>query len=297
MDRLSEAFRVLGDPTRLRIVRLVAEAPLNVSEIVSLVGVAQPSVSHHLAKLKSAGLIAEDRQGGFAWHSLAVTEADPLWPLVRLAREAVDALGDVSRLRELLRSREDRASLNEKLLEPGQSWALWARALGTLMPPMHVADFGCGTGVLTVELARWARKVTAIDRAGVALAKAQARVEREGLTNVTFLEADLHALPLPAGKHDLVVVSQSLHHVADPDAVLREAARIVKAKGRIVVLELAPHGEAWVRERLGHQHLGLDPQALKRSLLDAGFRDLHLVPFARDGAAPFKPFLVTGARS
>lgn len=296
MDGLSEAFRALGDPTRLRILRLVGEAQLNVSELVSLVGVAQSSVSHHLSRLKGLELIREARQAGFTYYSLAVSPEDPRWPLIRLAKDADDVHGDRARLVELLRRREDRHTLNEKLLEPGQSWMLWARALGALLPPLEVVDFGCGTGVMTVELARWAKRVTAIDKSPSALEQAQARVQREQVSNVTFLGADLHELPLGAGKKDLVVASQSLHHVENPAAVLGEAARILKPGGRIVVLELMPHEEQWVRERLGHVHLGLEPDALQKQLAAAGFKQLEFTPHSRDGASPFRVFLVTGVK-
>lgn len=296
MEGLSEAFRALGDPTRLRILRLVGEAQLNVSELVSLVGVAQSSVSHHLARLKGLELISEARQAGYTYYSLAVSPVDPRWPLIRLAKDADDVHGDRARLEELLRRREDRHTLNEKLLEPGQSWRLWAKALGALLPPLEVVDFGCGTGVMTVELARWAKRVTAIDKSPSALEQAQARAQREGVSNVTFLGADLHELPLGAGKKDLVVASQSLHHVEHPAAVLGEAARILKPGGRIIVLELMPHEEQWVRERLGHVHLGLEPDALQKQLASAGFKQLELTPHSRDGASPFRVFLLTGVR-
>lgn len=296
MESLSESFRALGDPTRLRILRLVGEAPLNVTEIVSLVGVAQSSVSHHLSRLKGLELIREERQAGYTYYSLAVPQSDPRWPLIRLTKEAHDGHGDRARLTELLRRREDRQALNEKLLEPGQSWMLWATALSTLLPPLDVADFGCGTGVLSVELARWAKKVVAIDRAASSLEQAKARAEKAGGTNITFLEADLHKLPLPAGKKDLVVISQSLHHVAEPAAVLREAARLLKTNGRIVVLELMPHHEKWVQEQLGHLHLGFEPDLLQKQLAEAGFKNVEFTPYAREGAAPFRVFLLTGAK-
>src|SRR5918998_721382 len=173
MDVLSQSFRVLGDATRLRILRLVTQAPLNVTELVSLVGVAQSSVSHHLGKLKGLGLIREERQAGYTYYSLALEQADIRWPLIRLAREAEDAEGDSARLHDLLRAREDRQALNERLLEPGQSWFLWAGALASLLPPLDVADFGCGTGVLSVAISRWARYVWAIDQNPEALVQAK----------------------------------------------------------------------------------------------------------------------------
>jgi ArsR family transcriptional regulator len=293
---LSETFHALGDPTRLRMLRLVAAAKLNVTEVVSLIGVAQSSVSHHLAKLKGLELIREERQGGFTYYSLAVDASDPRWPLIRLARESEDVHGDQARLTELLRRREDRTTLNERLLEPGQSWLLWASALSSLLPKLDVADFGCGSGVLTSELSRWARHVTAIDKSAPALEQARARLAREKRGNVTFVEADLHELPAGLAKHDLVVISQSLHHVSEPSAVLGQAARLLKPGGRLVVLELMPHGEAWVKARLGHQHLGFEPATLEAALHEVGFVDVTLTATPRDGSSPFRAFLLTATR-
>jgi 2-polyprenyl-3-methyl-5-hydroxy-6-metoxy-1,4-benzoquinol methylase len=297
MDTLSQSFRVLGDATRLRILRLVTQAPLNVTELVSLVGVAQSSVSHHLGKLKGLGLIREERQAGFSYYSLALEGDDSRWPLIRLAQEADDEAGDSARLKDLLRAREDRQALNERLLEPGQSWFLWAGALASLLPPLSVADFGCGTGTLSVSMARWARHVWAIDQNPEALQQAKERAAREGLTNIQFLREDLHRLSLPGGESDLVVISQSLHHVDSPASVLTEAARLLKPGGRLVVLELMPHEERWVLERLGHKHLGFAPEFIEAALTQAGFHSLTREAHARDGASPFRVFLLTGVKS
>ncbi|HZA14366.1 MAG TPA: metalloregulator ArsR/SmtB family transcription factor [Myxococcaceae bacterium] len=296
MEALSQSFRALGDPTRLRILRLLASTPLNVSELVSLVGVGQSSVSHHLGKLKGLDLIREDRQAGFTYYSLAIDKDDPRWSLVRLATDAEDDAGDLARLDDLLRQREDRQALNEKLLQPGQSWFLWAAAISSLLPPLEVVDFGCGTGVLTVEIARWAKRVVAIDANSDVLAKAKERAQRAGVGNVTFLREDLHRLSLPDGRKDLVVISQSLHHVEDPGTVLSEAGRILKGGGRLVLLELMPHDERWVRERLGHRHLGFDPEMLRGLLKDVGFGKVELIPQAREVSSPFRVFLLTGER-
>lgn len=297
MEALSQSFRALGDSTRLRILRLVTRAPLNVSELVSLVGVAQSSVSHHLGKLKGLELIREERQSGFTYYSLAVGPEDARWPLIRLAREASDEEGDLARLEDLLRQREDRQALNERLLEPGQSWFLWAGALASLLPRLEVADFGCGTGVLSVSIARWASRVWAIDQSEAVLAQARERAAREGRGNITFLREDLHRLSLPASRLDLVVISQSLHHVEAPPAVLAEAARILKPGGKLVVLELMPHDERWVRERLGHRHQGFAPESLEASLREVGFGSLTRETHAREGSSPFRVFLLTGVKA
>jgi ubiquinone/menaquinone biosynthesis C-methylase UbiE len=291
MEVLSQAYRTLGDATRLRILRLIAQTPLNVSELVSLVGIAQPSVSHHLGKLKAMKLLREDRQNGFTYYALDVTPDDARWPLVRLAiEEKSDSDGDLARLQDLLRRREDRQAINERLLEPGQSFQLWSRALGRLLPQLDVADLGCGTAALTVEIARWARSVLAIDRSRETLDHARARAEREGIVNVEFLAADLHKLELRR-KFDVVVASQSLHFVDDPRRVLSQVGKLLKKDGRLLVLELLPHGEEWVRERLGHRWLGFEPAQLAGTLEAERFSKIstEMLP---GGSGPFRPFLV-----
>lgn len=296
MEALSQSFRALGDPTRLRILRLIAEAPLNVTELVSLVGIAQPSISHHLSKLRRLGLVGEERQAGFTYYSLAMDPGDVRWPLIRLAREEGDEKGDRARLIDLLRQREDHQALNEKLLEPGQSWFLWTSALSYLLPALEVADFGCGTGLLSVAIARWAKNVVAVDQNRASLEKAKQRAAREGRKNISFIKQDLHRLSLPDGSRDLVVISQSLHHVREPKAVLREALRLLKPGGKVIVLELMPHEERWVLERLGHRHLGFDPAELEEALSEVGFVTVGREAHGRTGASPFRVFMLTAEK-
>jgi ArsR family transcriptional regulator len=136
-----------------------------------------------------------------------------------------------------------------------------------------------------------------VDRSPDALAAARARAKREGLSNITFVEADLHELPKKFGAMDLVVMSQSLHHVAHPERAVSEAARVVKPGGRLIVLELMPHEEEWVTTRLGHRHLGFEPAILVEAMTKAGFCDVRLTPSVRDGGAPFRAFLLTGSRA
>jgi ArsR family transcriptional regulator len=249
-----------------------------------------------LSKLKALGLIREERQAGYSYYSLAVGEEDERWPLILLTRREMTLNGDGARLKDLLRQREDRQALNERLLEPGQSWFLWSGALASLLPPLEVVDFGCGTGVLSVSIARWAKRVVAIDNNPSALAAAKQRAAHAGVSNIAFLGEDLHALSLPDAKKDLVVLSQSLHHVSEPLAVLREAARILKPGGKVTILELLPHEELWVRERLGHRHLGFEPEALDELLKKVGFGAIDREAHARQPDSPFRVFRLTGVK-
>jgi ArsR family transcriptional regulator len=181
-------FRLLGDDARLRILRLLDAERLNVTELTSILGIAQSGVSRHLGLLKDAGLVEERRDAGFTYFRLAPGLASgangfgPVWPLLQSHFEAAAASpagrADEARLEEVRRVRkenfEDHGAEGERgQIVPGRSWAAWARALGHLLPPLVVADLGCGDGYLTVEASRFAKRVIAIDHSEAALARAR----------------------------------------------------------------------------------------------------------------------------
>src|SRR4029077_12345071 len=88
---------------------------------------------------------------------------------------------DEARLQEVLRVRKENFDTHggadtrdARQLVPGRSWAAWSRALAMLLPPLKVADLGCGEGYLTIEAARWASRVVAVDRSETVLDRARA---------------------------------------------------------------------------------------------------------------------------
>src|SRR5439155_10869593 len=188
MRQASALYRLLGDEARLRLLRVLSRERLNVTELTGVLGLAQSGVSRHLGLLKDAGLVAEDRDGGFTYYRLAPAlqaDGDPLAAALRAQFEesAHDAAvrADDARLQEVLRLRKENFdrhaapdTRDARQLVPGRSWAAWSRALGLLMPPITVADLGCGEGYLTIEAARWAARVIAVDRSDVVLDRARA---------------------------------------------------------------------------------------------------------------------------
>ena len=173
-------YRLLGDEARLRLLRLVALERLNVTELTGILGIAQSGVSRHLGLLKDGGLVSEEREAGFTFYGIAPAVRDgvnghaPLWMLLQdqFERAAQSEIGraDNARLEEIRRLRTENFDAHagpdakERQLVPGRSWAAWARALGHLLPPVVVADLGCGEGYLTIEASRWASRVIAVDR-------------------------------------------------------------------------------------------------------------------------------------
>jgi len=304
-------FRLLADEARLRLLRLLTSERLNVSELTDVLGIAQSGVSRHLRLLKDAGLVTEEREGGFTYFRLAddlQESRNGFGPLRALLGTQFDAMRgtprvreDDARFQEVLRLRKENfeahAGPDTKRtgqLVPGRSWAAWARALGHLLPPLDVADLGCGEGYLAVEAARWAQRVIAVDRSPDVLARARALARRRRVTNITWKRGEIEKVPLADAAVDVAVLSQALHHAADPAKALAEAARITRAGGKVLVLDLRRHQETWVRTRLGDRWLGFEDAELKTLLKDAGLGGVTLSVGARRTGDPFTVLIASG---
>lgn len=311
MDMRASAglFRLLGDEVRLRVLRLLAAEALNVTELTGIVGIAQSGVSRHLGLLRDAGLVSEERSGGYTWFRLNRTiKDDPdgsgLWSMLRAQFEqASDPVlrADDAKLQEVLRLRKESfaehgASEDARQLVPGRSWPAWARAISYLLPAVEVADLGCGDGYLTIEAARWAKRVTAIDRSPEMLARAKALAKRRNVANIAWKRGELEALPLADASVDVAVLSQALHHAADPVRALAEAERVLRPGGKLLVLDLRQHDQAWVRETLGDRWLGFKDVELKKMMTAAGFTRVQLRVGARKTGDPFTVLVAGGTK-
>jgi ArsR family transcriptional regulator len=162
---------------------------------------------------------------------------------------------------------------------------------------MDVADLGCGEGYLTIEAARFARRVIAVDRSDAVLARAQDLARRRGLKNIQWKRGRIEALPVRDASVDLALLSQTLHHADDPSRALGEAVRIVRPGGRVLVLDLRSHDQAWVRERLDDRWLGFDDEELAALLDTAGLKDVRVSVGARRARDPFTVLIASGTKS
>jgi ArsR family transcriptional regulator len=205
---------------------------------------------------------------------------------------------DDARLEEILRQRQENFDTHgdPRHLVPGRSWAAWARALGDLLPPLEVADIGCGDGHLTLEISRWAKNVTGIDRSDDRLERAKALAARRHVTNVAWKKGDLLRLPLRDESIDLALFSHSLRYATDPERAVAEAVRAVRVRGRVLVLDLKQHDQAWVRARFGDQRLGFTASELEALLHSARLRNVRVSTGARKTGDPFTVLIASASK-
>jgi SAM-dependent methyltransferase len=308
----STLYRLLGDEARLRLLRVLSKERLNVTELTGVLGLAQSGVSRHLGMLKDAGLVVEERNGGFSYYRAAPSIeggsgsalAGMLHGQFAAATDDGPVKADEARLQEVLRLRKENFDTHAgpdtrdaRQLVPGRSWAAWSRALGLLMPPLEVADLGCGEGYLAIEASRWASGVTAVDRSDQVLDRARALARRRKVSNISWKKGELEKLPIRDARVDVAMLSQALHHAQDPSRAVAEAARIVTPGGRVLVLDLRSHQEEWVRAKLGDRRLGFDDDELARMLRAAGLGDVKVGVGARKAGDPFTVIIASGAKA
>jgi ArsR family transcriptional regulator len=270
----------LADPTRLRVLRALERRELSVLELCEVLALPQSTVSRHLKLLSEGGWLASRREGTQSFYGWA-PEVDPgARRLYLLARGETDewpvARQDAERL-QAVRARRDEAQRFfagaagawDELRAKVYGRAFGKEALLALLPPRWtVADLGCGTGALAAELAPHVRRVVAVDQSAAMLRAARRRLG--DLENVELHEADLAALPLDSGRCDAALLVLVLAYLDDPVPALREAARILRPGGRLVVLDAARHADPALRRRMGQARPGFEPDELAALLREAG---------------------------
>jgi ArsR family transcriptional regulator len=309
MKQAGDLFRLLGDEARLRLLRVLSgrHGRLNVSELTAVLGIAQSGVSRHLRLLKEAGLVVEERGGGFSFYRLSPALLDGgfngLWTTLKAqfaaSAHTATARGDDARLQEVIRLRKENFEMHgtdRAQFVPGRSWAAWSRALGLLLPSVDVADLACGEGYLSVEAARWARRVIGVDRSPEVLKRAKALADRRGLTNIAWKRGEIEKLPLESESVDIALLSQALHHASDPAKAVAEAVRILRPGGQLLALDLRAHDQTWVRDRVGDRWLGFKDDDLQKMLKAAGLSDVTVRVGARLTGDPFTVLVDTGTK-
>lgn len=284
MESLLLSLRACAEPTRLRLLALVARGAFCVVELTEILGQSQPRLSRHLRLLRESGLLDYTREGAHLWLTLPQGSAGTLVRdlIARLPQD--DPILEADR-RMAARVLAERARIaSDSFRRQGADWdemnalglpvdAVEA-ALGALVPGQalgRLLDIGTGTGRVLELLAPRIASGVGIDASRAMLALARARLARGALTHCTVRQGDMYRLPFADGSFDIAVLQMVLHYAEDPAGVLAEAARVLRPGGRLLVIELAAHEQSALAERLAHRWPGFSAEALYDLQQDAGF--------------------------
>ena len=286
--RSVQILKALGDETRLRILFVVRSEPLSVNEILEVLEMGQSRVSRHLRILADAGILDSERQGLRVYYGInpaAEQLVQGLLGALGLARRGGEpipaALPDETERDafnlKLLLERRKRAGVEhfqahgidqDRLMEGLVDGHFYRRRICELLPaaPGVVADLGCGAGALGSLLLERGGQLIGVDQSPRMLREAARR-----LPGVDLRLGRLEHLPLSDAEAQVVVLSMALHHMPDPRLGLREARRVLRENGMLIVAELGRHEEETMRSRFGDFWLGFPEERLLELVEGAGF--------------------------
>lgn len=281
LEAWSTRLKMLADPTRVRLLKLLDGEELTVAELSAITRLAQPRVSTHLSRLKEAGLVRDRRAGVSAYYRFDEDLLDPaqrsLWQALRDGSDDPLLRQDAERVPGVLATRaadqnwaDSVAGDMERHYSPGRTWEAMARSALPLLESGDVLDVASGDGVLAELLAPHAERYACIDASPRVVAAARERLRP--YRNVEVLEADMHDLPFADASFDLVVLMHALTYAAKPAQAVAEGARVLRPGGRLLLSSLARHEHRSVVEAYGHANLGFTEKELKRFVDKAGLK-------------------------
>ena len=299
MEPLLSALGAAADPTRLRLLALASRGTYCVNDFCDILGQSQPRLSRHLRLLCDAGLLERIREGANAWFAPAAGANGPLARDILRYLPVNDAqlAADQRQASRVLAERSRVASA--KFQKQGADWdemraldlpaAEVEEALLGVLPATGIRralDIGTGTGRLLELLAPRVDAALGVDASPSMLALARVRLARADLSHCSVRQADMYALPLPDAAYDLVLLQMVLHYADDPSQALAEAARVLAPGGRLIVVDLATHARADLRERMAHRALGFSEPEMNALLTGAGLQMGE--PVAVNAALPIR---------
>jgi len=302
LDILVDTLKAAAESSRLRILALLSHGDLTVSDLTEILNQSQPRVSRHLKLLLEAGLIERYQEG--SWAFFRVTDSDG-------GREFVQGLvsrvhdgdpqieRDLERLAAVKRRRQERA--REYFNENAASWDeirslhVPDKAVETALlklvgkrPFQTMLDLGTGTGRLLEIFAPLYRRGIGIDMSREMLTVARANLDKAGISNAQVRLGDIYAPPVERDSFDLITIHQVLHYLDDPALAIREAARLLRPAGRLVIVDFASHALEFLREEHAHMRLGFSDRQIADWFTEAGLDLEETQDFEPRGGAEAK---------
>lgn len=284
LDTMIDTLKAAAESSRLRILALLSRGDLTVTDLTEILGQSQPRVSRHLKLLLEADLIGRYQEGSWAFFRLSDSDSarDFVLGLVSGIRGADPQVErDLERLAAVKRKRQERAA--EYFSQNAASWDhirslhVPERAVESALlklvgkrPFQTMLDLGTGTGRLLEIFAPLYRRGVGIDMSREMLKVARANLDKAGVANAQVRQGDIFSPPVERDAFDLVTIHQVLHYLDDPARAIREAARLLRPSGRLVIVDFAPHTLEFLREQHAHARLGFSDRQIAEWFGEAG---------------------------
>lgn len=304
-----DALKLLSDPTRLRLVHLLSREELSVAELQDILGMGQSRISSHLGLLRQGELVQDRKDGKRHYYNLHPKLNPNLKKLIESACASIQDKSEILEdLENLNRALEKRRRLTEQYFNtvagrlgknycPGRSWEAIGHFLLHFTPYIKIADLGAGEGVLGQLLAKNAECVYCIDNSPRMVEVGRELAQKNSIENLEYHLGDIESVPLPKNSVHVAYLSQALHHAIHPQKAIKEAFRILKPNGKLVVLDLKEHTFDKARELYADNWLGFTENELHRLLREAGFSKIEVNVVAREEVEPhFETILATGIK-
>ncbi|HVT55663.1 MAG TPA: metalloregulator ArsR/SmtB family transcription factor [Xanthobacteraceae bacterium] len=281
---LLAGLKASAEDTRFRLLALLGEEELTVSDLTDILRQSQPRISRHLKLLSDAGLIERFREGSWAFHR-RVSRG----PGAKLGQALLDLVDPADPV--LTRDRERLAQVRAQRQAAAQSYFRKHAKHWDELRKLHISeaavehaikealagvriesllDLGTGTGRMLELFGPEIDRGVGLDMNPEMLSIARANLERAGLKHCTVRKADIYNLALGRDQFDVAIVHQVLHFLDDGARAIREAARVLRPGGRLLVIDFAPHELEFLREQHAHRRLGFARETIAQWMKAAG---------------------------
>ena len=286
LNSLLSALRAAGEATRLRLLAILSRNELTVTELTRILGQSQPRISRHLKLLCEAHLLHRYQEGSWVLYRIADTG-----PAAHVVRQLISLLPGEDA--ELDRDRQRLAAVRAEHMRVASDYFEEIAGRWDSIRELYVAeedvenamlaavedvevdfllDLGTGTGRILEVFSPYIKKGLGIDFSREMLGVARAHLESADIGHCQVRHGDIYNLAVESNSVDVVTIHHVLHFLGEPATVVTEAVRTLRPRGRVLIVDFAPHQIESLRDEHAHRRLGFADEEVNTWLLRAGAR-------------------------
>ena len=172
-----------------------------------------------------------------------------------------------------------------------------------LTSDMDVLDFGCGTGLVTLQLQPFIHSITGVDSSQGMIDVLEQKIAKKNLTNVKTQFFDMEKGDVLDGRYHLIVSSMTFHHIKEIKAIFDQFHHVVLPSGYLCIADLDSEAGLFHSDNRGVIHFGFDRDRMRQLFIEAGFDNVRrrtaatvMKPIHDGKMVEFTVFLMTGRK-